>query len=140
MRAKHKTRAPLINSQDTNGPQDTNPELVKMRQRVAELEALVTMHEQVAAAEHEQRVLAETLQQVGTALSSSLAYDRVLDCILEQVSRVVSHDAACIMLIEANIARIFRWHGYKQFGTKHKGQDPFASLTFNVADTPTLRL
>jgi PAS domain S-box-containing protein len=111
-----------------------------MRQRVAELEALVTLHEQLAAAEHEQRVLAETLQQVGTALSSSLAYDKVLDCILEQVSQVVAHDAACIMLIEGNIARIFRWHGYKQFRTKLKGQDPFASLTFNVADTPTLRL
>ena len=61
MRAKHKTKAPLINSQDASVPQAENHELVKMRQRIAELEALVTMHEQVAAAEHEQRVLAETL-------------------------------------------------------------------------------
>src|SRR6185503_8043093 len=89
-----------------------------MSQRVAELEALVTRHEQVAAAEHEQRVLAETLHQVGTALNSSLAYERVLDCILEQVSRVVSHDAACIMLTEGNNAHIFRWYGYKQLGTE----------------------
>ena len=82
MRAKHKAKAPLINSQDASVPQDANHELVKMRQRIAELEALVTMHEQEAAAEYEQLVLAKTLHRVGTTLSSSLAYDRVLDCIL----------------------------------------------------------
>jgi PAS domain S-box-containing protein len=130
MQDQNKTKSQLID------------ELVEMRQRVSELEAFVTEREQaeteqrqLLVAEREQRELAETLNQVGVILSSSLNYESILDCVLEQVDRIVSHDAVCIMFIERNEARVFRWHGYSRFGA----EDSFTCLTFNLADTPMLR-
>ncbi|MBN1991385.1 MAG: GAF domain-containing protein [Anaerolineae bacterium] len=78
----------------------------------------------------------EALSRAGAILGSSLNYAAVLDCILEQMGRVVSHDAACIMLVEGEIARIFRWQGYAGFGS----QNFFARFTFKIADTPCLRM
>jgi PAS domain S-box-containing protein len=129
MQDQSKTKAQLID------------ELVEMRQRVSELEASATEREQpeteqnqLLAAECERRKLAETLNQVGAVLSSSLNYETVLDCVLEQADRLVSYDAACIMFIEGNAVRVFRWHGYSQFGA----EDAFARLTCNLADIPLL--
>jgi PAS domain S-box-containing protein len=129
MQDQNKTKSQLID------------ELVEMRQRIFELEALVTECEQaeaeqkqLLAAERKQRELAETINQVGAILSSSLNYETVLDCVLEQLDRVMSYDAACIMFIEGNVVRVFRWHGYSQFGT----EESFAYLTFNLTDIPLL--
>lgn len=140
-----------------NMPQD-GYELEALRRQMADLAKLAATHQQVAGVECEQRILAETFHQVGMALNSSLAYERVLDAVLEQLGRVLAHDAACLLLVEGNIARICRWHGYQQFEsgpseTHHlpsaatvppppAGQpdpDSFASLAFDIAVTPTLR-
>jgi hypothetical protein len=72
------------------------------------------------AAEREQRLLAETLCQTSAAISSSLKGEEVLDRILKEMSRVVAHDAACVLLIEADFARVFRWRGYVRSGRATK--------------------
>ncbi len=85
--------------------------------------------------EQGQQVLSETLRWAGAVvLSSTLNYDEVLDRILDQVNRITSHDATCIMLIDGNVARVSRWHGYRQFGS----EDSIASAAFDIADIPTL--
>lgn len=63
-----------------------------------------------------------------------LNYDEVLDHIIEQVSRVVSLDAACILLIEGDTARVARWRGYGLFG--HEGT--IAAARFTVSSIPSL--
>ncbi|MFC1976413.1 GAF domain-containing protein [Chloroflexota bacterium] len=124
-------------------------ELAEARQRISDLEALVAEQvqfrteqeqfraeqEQSLAAEYERRMLTETLAQISATLSSSLNYEAVLDCILEQVGRVVTFDAACLMLVEGNVARIFRWQGYTRFGTN----DFLSPLVFHIATNSTLR-
>jgi PAS domain S-box-containing protein len=124
-------------------------ELAEARQRISELEASVAELEQVRAeqeqvrveqeqalaAEYERRMLTETLAQVSASLSSSLNYESVLDRILEQVGRVVTFDAACLMLVEGDVARIFRWQGYTRFGAN----DFLSPLEFHIATNPTLR-
>ena len=90
--------------------------------------------EDVLAEEREQRLLAETLYQVGTVLSSSLNCETILDHILEQAGVLVPHDAACILLTEDGNARISRSYGYTQFKTK----DLPTTLTLNIATTPAL--
>ncbi len=60
--------------------------------------------------------LAETLREVGMALSSTLDYDEILDRILDGLARVVRCDAANIQLIQGGEARIIRGRGYEQFG------------------------
>jgi signal transduction histidine kinase/CheY-like chemotaxis protein len=60
--------------------------------------------------------------------------DRVLDRLLEQVSRVVPNDVANVMLIEDDHVRITRWHGYDRFGI-----EAVATAAYPVADIPNLR-
>ncbi|NPV68943.1 MAG: PAS domain S-box protein [Anaerolineae bacterium] len=64
------------------------------------------------AAEHEQRTLAEALRDTAAALASSLDPETVLDRILDNVGRVVPHDAANFALIEGDHVRIHNWRGY----------------------------
>jgi diguanylate cyclase (GGDEF)-like protein/PAS domain S-box-containing protein len=67
-------------------------------------------------AEHEQRILAEALQNTAAALSSVQNLDEVFDKILKNVGSVVPHDAVNLMLIEDGMARIVHSHGYKKLG------------------------
>lgn len=60
--------------------------------------------------------LAETLRDVGMALSSTLDYDEILDRILDGLAQVVRCDAANIQVIRNGEARIIRGRGYEQFG------------------------
>lgn len=60
-------------------------------------------------AEHAQRLLAEALRDTAASLISALGVDAVMNIILENVARVVPHDAANIMLIEDGYARVVYW-------------------------------
>ncbi len=115
----------------------------EISRRLAELEALVDEYQQrvdeqekLLAAEQQQRLLAEELYQTGTALSSTLNYEEVLDRILEQVRQIIPYDAASIMLIDDGVARTFRRRGYARFDVEAHPAAP----SFNIADTPTLRV
>ncbi len=74
--------------------------------------AVVIENARLFEAEREQRTLAEALRDTADALNSTLDPDEVLDLILDNVGRVVSHDAACIILIEAGEAHVVRCRGY----------------------------
>jgi PAS domain S-box-containing protein len=118
-------------------------ELQAMRQQLSGLETLAIDHKQAEdelkrqlAVERDQRLLAEKLHEVGTLLSSSLNYETVLDCILEQMGHLIPHDAACVMLVVEDTVRTFRWHGYARLGSEYT----FALRTFKLADIPALRL
>ena len=58
------------------------------------------------ATERPQRILAEALRDIVSAVNSTLDLDEVLELILEYVGRVVPHDAANIMLVEGSEAYI----------------------------------
>lgn len=72
----------------------------------------ITERKRIEAAERQQRLLAEALRDTTAALSQALELDRVLDLILEQVARLIPHDAATIMLVENEVARVVRARGY----------------------------
>jgi signal transduction histidine kinase len=86
-------------------------------------------------AKQRQREVAEALRRAGTALSSTLNFEEVLDRILEQVRRVVPYDAANMMLIKGATARALRWRDYARFGA----EDPIGQLTLIISETPPLR-
>jgi PAS domain S-box-containing protein len=117
-------------------------ELAELRQRVIELSALETGRKQaemeqeyLLAVEREQRALNEALFWAGAVLSSTLNYDKVLDQIMEQIGRVVSHDAACIILVNGNTAQIFRQRGYARYPI----HDAILPTSFDIGDIPTLQ-
>ena len=72
----------------------------------------ITERKRAEAAEHEQRLLAEALRDTAAVLSSTLQFDELLDRILTNMEHVVPHDAANIMLVENELARIERSKGY----------------------------
>lgn len=71
--------------------------------------------QEIESAEREQRILAEALRDTASALNSTLNIDEVLDRILENLSRVVAHDAASILMIDQNIQEVYlaRRTGYR---------------------------
>jgi len=102
---------------------------------LAGLQQEIKALEQQLAAEKAQRIFAEQLLQVGVVLNSSLNYETVLDCILEQIESLVPHDAACILLLEDQQVRPARWHGYAKFGV---GSFP-SSSSIDVAEKSAFR-
>ena len=85
-------------------------------QAFADQAAITVDNARLLQAERTQRAQAEALRDTAEALASTLAFDDVLERILEQAARVVPYDAATIMLIEEGIARVVRSLGYDQRG------------------------
>jgi PAS domain S-box-containing protein len=84
-----------------------------------------------------QRILAEALHDTAVVLSSTLDLSEVLDQILANIGRVVSHDMADIMFIEHGVAAIVRSRGYVQHGLVHS-EEMMLDVRLAVDTTPTL--
>ena len=109
----------------------------QLQQQIVELEDYLTVvgeREQLLMLEHQEKTSLEAMYQATTALYSTLQYDQVLDRVLDQLSQIVPHDAASIMLTHGKQARIFRWHGYRHFGA----EKAISALTLSIAETPYL--
>jgi PAS domain S-box-containing protein len=86
-------------------------------------------------AEREQRKLAEAMREIGTALSASLDLDTVLDRLLDQAARLAPYDAASVLLVEGDQARLARTVGLGPF---HLNLNRDRPIIFNIPDTPNL--
>jgi PAS domain S-box-containing protein len=96
----------------------------------------ITERRRIEEAEREQRILAESLRDTAAALNSALVQDQVLDNILTNVSRVVIHDAATIMMVnDDGEGYVVREHGFSE----RAGGEKLKSLRLPVASTPHLR-
>ncbi len=89
----------------------------------------------VQAAERDQRALADALRDTTAALTSTLNFNQVLKRILDNVGRVVPHDAADMMLIESDAARPVGCRGYAQHGV----EDWFMAQRFPIAKFARMR-
>jgi PAS domain S-box-containing protein len=77
----------------------------------------ITERKRAEQAERAQRMFAETLRDVTSALTSSLKTDEVLDRILANIERVVKHTLSNIMLVDdQGVAHILRSQGYAELG------------------------
>lgn len=66
-------------------------------------------------AEHEQRLLAETLRDSIAALNSSLNYEEVLNLILDNLGKVVPHHSASLAVLDENgMVQVERTRGYTE--------------------------
>jgi len=72
----------------------------------------ITVRKRAEEAEYEQRMLAEALRDAAAALIVAADLDTVMYTILENVARVVPHDASNIMLIKEGYAQPVYWRGY----------------------------
>jgi DNA-binding response OmpR family regulator len=79
--------------------------------------------------ERMQRVLAETLVETVSAINLSLDYNEVLDLILNNMAKVVPHDASNIALLdEQNMVRVHRFRGYQEHGSDHYQRSLYVPL------------
>ncbi|MCZ7543965.1 MAG: GAF domain-containing protein [Anaerolineae bacterium] len=101
---------------NSGAPNTFNETHAERLQAFADQAALAIKNARLYQAEHGQRALAEALRDSAAALSATLDYDEVLDRILTNVGRVVPHDAANIMLIDGDVVRMVRCHGFAAFG------------------------
>jgi diguanylate cyclase (GGDEF)-like protein/PAS domain S-box-containing protein len=89
----------------------------------------ITEQKMAIEAERDQRALAEALRDSAAALTSTLDLDEVLDRILTIVGRVVLHEAANIMLLEGDMARPVKAHGYAERGLDEVVKNERLSVT-----------
>jgi len=95
----------------------------------------ITERKRAEEALRRERDLAEALEEATAAVTATLDFEQVLDRILEQVSRIVTNDAANVMLIEGDQARIVRWRGYERFGA----EEFISTVVFHVPEVPNLQ-
>jgi PAS domain S-box-containing protein len=116
------------------------------RWSMAEIEALKSVASALGAAfarqkmeaiERQHRALTEALRDSAAALNSTLNLDEVLDIILDIIGRVMSHDAASIMLLDEVTRTVYvaRSAGYAQRGLK----DLIDHLRLSLNVMPSLR-
>ncbi len=103
-----------------------------VRQELAERKRAEAERERLLVAEHEQRLLAETLREVTLTLTSHMDHQAVLDEILRQAQQLVPYSTAHIMLLEGEILHVARWRGYDAFDSEAF----IANLEQPLADLP----
>jgi|GEM_PF-2029629 len=105
-------------------------QLAEREQIEASLRQSTESHRRLAAAEREQRLLAETLGRVGLALNSTLELSEVLDLICRESINLFQVEAAFIWLVQGE-----ELIGYAGQG---RGQENFLDMRIPISDTNTL--
>jgi len=96
----------------------------------------ITQRKLIEIEESDQRRFAEALADTAAAINSSLDLDEVLDQILDNVGKVVPHDAANIAMLDKwGVARFVKTRGYEVYGTDHYVR----SIEVDVKAVPNLR-
>jgi diguanylate cyclase (GGDEF)-like protein len=107
---------------------------LEMLESLATRAATAIRNARLHAAEQSERRFAETLRDVGYALTSKLDPDAVLDQLLDLVARVVPYDTASVLFVENEMVCIKRQRGFEQFGQAQEAADFHARLK----DLPSL--
>lgn len=95
----------------------------------------ITERKQIELREREQRILAEALRDTANTLNSTLKLTEVLDRILQNIEKVVPHDAAEIMMLDGSTAHIARSRGYIPPGDENL----LHTLSFDLQTTLTIQ-
>ena len=73
------------------------------------------------ALEQEERALTEALRDTLATMSSTLDLDKILDHILDTISRVTPYDGANVLFVESDLVHIVRQRGYIENGLDNQG-------------------
>lgn len=84
-------------------------QLGKVVQRITKEKSSHPQWSKKETAERDERLFAEALADTAVALNSSLDLDHILDQILENMAKVIPHDAAAILLLEDESLHIARY-------------------------------
>ena len=105
----------VLNIHDTTNI-ELNENKIRLLHTLSDQLAVAVERVRLFRSEHDQRKLAETMRDIGATLTNSLDFSKVLDLLLEQLSRMIPYDGANVMLIEGKTAKITRLRGYEEIG------------------------
>jgi PAS domain S-box-containing protein len=91
-------------------------DITERKEAEVKLDLLITELRDLSQTEKKNRILAEALAKNVTVLNSSLKAEEVMDSIVESIGEIVPYDAAAVLMIEGNQARIVRSKGYQERG------------------------
>jgi len=95
----------------------------------------ITEEKLIRQAENEQRILAEALRETAEMLNSTLDINEIFDHVLDNVDRVVPHDASNIRIFQDGIAEVVSQRGYV-----HRGiEDWISNLKIDIWKIPNLQ-
>jgi signal transduction histidine kinase len=81
---------------------------------------------QMFQAEHSQRLLAESINQISEILTSTLDRDELLSLFLDQLETLVPYDSANVMLLQDGLLYMHAGRGYEEFS----GPMDISKITF----------
>ncbi len=114
-----------------------NDNKIRLLQTICDSLAVAVERVRLFKSEHDQRKLAETMRDIGTALTTSLDLNEILDLLLDQLSRLIPYDGGNVMLIEDGHSVVTRTRGYelttKKNLAKLQGQRFKIDTTANLA-------
>jgi signal transduction histidine kinase len=103
-----------------------SPEMVALLQGIAALLAVAIQNVRLYESEFSRRLLAETLQEAGHLLSSTLNLDEVLKRLLGQLARAVPYDRAAVLLQSGEMLEVAAVSGFADPESARQMQVPLA--------------
>ncbi len=97
----------------------------------------ITARKILEEAERDQRQLAEALRDTSAALTSTLNLDDVLDRVLDNIGKLVTYDAAMVLLIEGHSVRKIRHRHHVAYGASD--QPRLGNTQANLINVPILQ-
>ena len=120
----------VVHLEETSGSRYWSEDEIALVKSISDQVALALENVRLLEAEHEQRMVTEALREAAVTLSATLAFDDLVQRIMDQASRVVPGDASTLMLVEGDQVRIVASRGYEQFGA----QEGMRGLTLVFGD------
>lgn len=114
-------------------PVETSSRIIEEngRQLVLSFARDISARKEAQRGEYEQRQLAEALRDTAAAISRSLDLEEVVTQILEQLARVVPHEHASVMLLEANLCKVIGQSGLERWDVRNVTWDIKKFPNFN---------
>lgn len=111
-----------------------NPEQASLVQTFANHASIVIENSRLMKVEREQRLLAESLREIGSVLDSTLDMERLLDLLVEQVGRLVPYSAVFLYLIEKNTPKLVRTRVHET--VPHEFAQSLQNTVFHLEKSP----
>jgi signal transduction histidine kinase/ActR/RegA family two-component response regulator len=118
----------VLDLQQADRPRYWTEDEIALVKAVSDQVALALENARLLEAEQEQRRAAEALREAAVVLSSTLAFEELIQRILDQIGRVISGDARNLMFVEGDQARVANHMGYERFNM----QDVVSELQLSI--------
>lgn len=97
--------------EDENSPLSDNK--IRLLQTICDSLSVAIDRIRLFKSEHDQRRMAETMRDISTAMTTSLDLSKVLDLLLDQLSRLIPYDGSTVLMVDGDDAVVARTRGYE---------------------------